>query len=496
VTSLAPAKPRILVVDDDEALLKTVSWILKEHGYDVMAVPGSRLLLEQLETSVPDLLLLDIMMPDLDGFEVLERIRGDDRWRDLPVLMISAMPPEEAAVRTLGLGASDFVPKPFRVRELLARIQAQLRVSHTLTRARQELRSTEVQLQRARDEAESRRQLVDILHEVTGDLSPDEIYHILVRRVARALNLSHCSLVFARPGDEMGTVATAYENPQLRDFEIRLDRYPEIRTALERGEPVLIEDVLTSPLYEDVRRDWDRSGTVVSIRSVIALPFRVDRQLAGVFFLRTTRHETPLRRDDVEFADAVIKAAVAAIEKARVIERTKADKARLEMLAITDPLTLTLNRRALVDRLDEEMERARRYGLVLTLLMVDLDHFKRVNDTHGHLVGDDVLREVSMIIQREVRTVDIVARYGGEEFVVVLPETAEEGAVAFAERVRQRIAEHRIPGEDGEEPVSLTVSIGVATFPSSSIETTDDLISHADDALYRAKAEGRNKVRA
>jgi len=166
------------------------------------------------------------------------------------------------------------------------------------------------------------------------------------------------------------------------------------------------------------------------------------------------------------------------------------------MLAITDPLTLTLNRRALVDRLDEEMERARRYGLVLTLLMVDLDHFKRVNDTHGHLVGDEVLREVSMIIQREVRTVDIVARYGGEEFVVVLPETAEEGAVAFAERLRQRIAEHRIAGEEGEDALSLTVSIGVATFPSSSIETTDDLISHADDALYRAKAEGRNKVRA
>jgi two-component system cell cycle response regulator len=101
-----------------------------------------------------------------------------------------------------------------------------------------------------------------------------------------------------------------------------------------------------------------------------------------------------------------------------------------------------------------------------------------------------------MIIQREVRTVDIVARYGGEEFVVVLPETAEEGAVAFAERVRQRIAEHRIAGEEGEEALSLTVSIGVATFPSSSIETVDDLISHADDALYRAKAEGRNKVRA
>ena len=138
MTSSVLARPRILVVDDDEALLKTVSWILKEHGYDVIAVPGSRLLLEELETSVPDLLLLDIMMPDLDGFEVLERLRGDERYRDLPVLMISAMPPEEAAVRTLGLGASDFVPKPFRVRELLARIQAQLRARERRHRLRPE----------------------------------------------------------------------------------------------------------------------------------------------------------------------------------------------------------------------------------------------------------------------------------------------------------------------------------------------------------------------
>jgi diguanylate cyclase (GGDEF)-like protein len=168
----------------------------------------------------------------------------------------------------------------------------------------------------------------------------------------------------------------------------------------------------------------------------------------------------------------------------------------LRQQSLRDPLTGLYNRRFLEEYLVHERVRATRKNRPLSVIMLDIDHFKRVNDTFGHLVGDDVLREVSMIIQREVRTVDIVARYGGEEFVVVLPETAEEGAVAFAERVRQRIAEHRVAGEEGEEALSLTVSIGVATFPSSSIETVDDLISHADDALYRAKAEGRNKVRA
>ena len=488
-------RPRILVADDDEALLQTVSWILKEHGYEVQTAKDAGRLFRQLEVHTPDLLLLDIMMPDVDGYEVLERIKAEERWRDVPVLMVSAMPPEEATVKSLGLGAADFISKPFRVRELLARIQMQLRIRQALSQARRELHTTTAELQRARDDAENRRKLVDILHEVTGDLSPEEIYHILVRRVARALRLSHCSLVLAKPGDARGAVAVAYDNPMLRNLELDLSKYPEIRKALETGAPVLVEDVQRDPLYADVRRQWEAAGIVISVQSVIALPFSLDQEDSGVFFLRTARGEPSLGPDSVEFADAVVKAAVAAIRKAQVIETTRADKARLEKLAITDSLTGLLNRRALTERLSAELDRARRYDLVLTLLMIDLDHFKSINDTHGHLVGDEVLRDVSGILQKEVRTVDIAARFGGEEFVVVLPETGEDGAITFAERVRVRIAERPVATGDGSEPLRITVSIGVAAFPSPGIDEVDDLIARADEALYRAKAEGRNRVR-
>jgi two-component system cell cycle response regulator len=431
---------RILVADDDPAVLQTMAWVLKEQGYDVSAAHGGQALFERLEHDVPpDLLLLDVSLPGADNYQTLERIKSDERWRDLPVLMVSALPPEEAAVRTLGLGAADFVRKPFRVRELLARIQAQLRIRAALRSAHEALRTTEQELRRAREEAESRRKLVDILHEVTGDLSSDEIYHILARRVARALSLSHCSVILARPGDRLGIVATAYENPALRNLEIELARYPEIRAALDSGRPILIEDLSTSPVYDEIRRSWIEEGTKVSIRSVIALPFSLDRTQAGVFFLRRTGDEPPLTAEDVEFADTVIKAAVATIQRAQVIEMTKADNARLEALAHTDPLTQVLNRRALTLRLTSELDRARRYNSVVTLLMIDLDHFKRINDTYGHLTGDDALREVALLLQHAVRSVDVVARYGGEEFVVVLPETAEAGAVAFAERIRERV---------------------------------------------------------
>ncbi len=486
---------RVLVVDDDPAVRQTMSLILTEQGYDVATADSGTSLLDQLEKGTPDLVLLDVVMPELDGFELLERLKRDDRWADIPVLMVSSLPAEDATVRTLGLGAADYIRKPFRVRELLARIQAHLRAKAELDAARSALRRRDEELDRARAEATTRRAMVDILHEVTGGLSSEEIYHILARRVARALDTSHCSVVLARPGDVHGTVATAYEHPSVSNHRILLDKYPEIRKALQSGRPVLVEDVATDPLYREERQRWAEQGISVRIRSVIALPFAIDEAKAGVFFLRRTVDEPTLTRADVDFADTVIKAAVSAIQRAQVIETTKADNARLEELARTDPLTGLVNRRVLVERVHAELERARRYEGIITVLMVDLDHFKRINDQYGHLVGDEVLREVAQLLQHAVRSVDIVARYGGEEFVIVLPETPPMGAVAFAERIRERLEQH-VFATATPTPLSLTTSIGVASFPGPRIETTDDLFARADEALYRAKADGRNKVRA
>src|SRR5213083_1326207 len=418
-----PAK--ILVADDDQSLVRTLTWILKENGYEVVTAPGGEGLLGKLEDERPNLLLLDIMMPKVDGLQLLARMKADDRFRDVPVLMISSMPPEEATVKSLGLGAADFISKPFRVRELLARVKAHIRSAQELARAR--------------DEAQSRAAIVDILHEVTDSLKPDEIYHILVRRVARALNISKCSMVLAKPGDQQGVVVAAYENPMLRNLQIELSKYPEIRKAVSTGRLVLVEDVATDPLYEDERRRWERDEIKVPTRSAVALPFWMKDQQIGVFFLRTTGDDPPLTRADAQFAETVIKTAVSAIEKAYDFETAVSDKQRLEKLALTDALTGCMNRRALAEALAQELDRARRYNLALTILLADIDRFKSINDTRGHIAGDSVLRQVGDLLRREVRSVDIVARYGGEEFVLVMPETAPHGAAIFAERLRRRV---------------------------------------------------------
>jgi len=485
---------RILVADDDPAILGTLAWVLKEQGYDVVSTHEGGRVVPLMADRTPDLVLLDILFKDSSGTDVLEAIKQDDRWRDIPVVMMSALTLEEAAVRTLGLGATDYVRKPFRVRELLARIQAQLRMRAILRSAHDTLRETREALTRVQEQADQRRHLMDILHDVTDELSTGEIYHLLARRVARALGLNQCSVVLTRQGGPPRVAAYAYETGISRDFVLAMDKYPELQTALDTGRPVLVENVMVSPLYRHVRETWARDGTRIATRSVIAIPFAMEAEEAGVFFLRRNVTEPPLTSADVEFAETVIRAAVSAIQRASLIESTIADNRRLEELAHTDPLTKTLNRRALGERLAAEMERVRRYSTNMSLLLIDLDHFKQVNDTHGHLAGDDVLVEVATLLLRVVRAVDIVARYGGEEFVVVLPETGGPGAQAFAERLRELIESQSFVASRGFA-IRLTSSIGVSSFPGRGVESVEDLLAGADQALYRAKSEGRNRVR-
>jgi two-component system cell cycle response regulator len=469
--------PKILVADDDETLNRTLSWVLKDSGYDVETVAGGKNLVERLLTNGYDLLLLDIMMPDIDGLELLERIKTHPDLKSLPVLMISSMPPEEGTISALGLGAADFIPKPIRIRELLARVKAHLRASR--------------ELDQARAEARSRDEMMDILREVTATIKTDEIYQILVRRVARGLKISKCSIILAGTDDSTGTVVAAYENPMLRSLEVDLKRYPEVRETLDRQSIVLIEDVTTDPLYHEIRTEWESEGVQVPTRSVVSVPFSLKDVPAGVFFLRTTEQDPPLTLSDGRFAQQVITAAVSALEKAHALEQAVAGKDEMRRLAEIDPLTEAFNRRALLERMTVEMERAARFETVLACLMIDIDDFKEVNDSYGHLVGDRVLRQFADMLRRDQRAIDVVGRYGGEEFVVLLPETGATGARIFAERILRDV-KGRLFG-DTATPVRLTVSIGGATYPDEHIVDGDSLLHHADQNLYMAKREGRNR---
>jgi two-component system cell cycle response regulator len=478
-------KGKIVIVDDDRTQLTALQLTLEGQGYDVVPINQGEEVVAALTREMPDLLMLDILMPNINGLELLSQIKSDARWQDLPILMISILAPEEASVESLGLGAADFVAKPFRAKELGARVDAQLRAGRALRQARTEAHQAAVQ-------AAVRSEMLDILHEVTTQLAPDEIYRVLASRVMHALNISRCSIVLSTDDSTIGTVVIAADRPDEGSFEIDLQGYPEIRKALDTHAPVLVRDFQTDPLLEDVRAKWLARGSPIDTRSILAIPFEMRGRPRGVFYLRTFSDDDPLDEEDLVFASSVIATAVGVIEKAYDIAEIQSAKERYEFLAATDPLTGCLNRRSMLDRLEGEFERARRYGLALSLLMVDLDHFKQVNDERGHLAGDEVLRRVGALLRSKLRNVDAVARYGGEEFVAVLPETPFDGARVLAERIREAIAAEAFVTDDAQ--FTITASVGVAALARDEMQTPEDLLARVDEALYRAKNSGRNQV--
>ncbi|MCL4866219.1 MAG: diguanylate cyclase [Gemmatimonadales bacterium] len=471
--------PQVVLADPDQLLSRTLMRVLGENGYAVTLLDSSDAVVEHLQTRHGvDLVMADIDIPG-GGLALVQRLKADPDLRIVPVILLATDPPEDLAEQALGAGAADLITKPFRVREVLARVRLHMRVGRELSQARAD--------------ALARVELVEILREITTSLQPAEIFRVLVRRVAEGLRISRCSIVLAEAGDAIGTLVAAFELPDLEDQAVELRRYPELRRALETGKAVLVRDVSQDPLYASARAEWAAEGQAVPTTSAIAVPFTLAGHRSGLFFLRSTEGDTPLDQHDVHFAENVIRASLSSIEKAYDLQRAVAAQEQMKLLAETDPLTGLFNRRALAEKLKLELDRAERYQTVLTCILADIDHFKDTNDTHGHQVGDLVLQQVAQMLRREQRAVDLIARYGGEEFVVLLPETGASGARIFAERVLRRVAAQRFG--DAEHPVQITLSMGLATVPDPRVTDPDSFLAVADANLLKAKADGRNRYR-
>ncbi|MGE0554651.1 MAG: diguanylate cyclase [Gemmatimonadales bacterium] len=471
--------PHVMIVDDDEVLSRALVAVLGHEGFRTTTRISGEGLAEVLDRDPADLVILDLNLPQVDGLTVLEELKRHPVHADLPVLVLSAAAPDEVVPRALGLGAGDFVAKPFSAPELIARVKAQLRSGRALTEARAA----------ARTGAE----LADILREITASLSPAEIYQVLVRRIAAGLRISRCSIVLDDLNNETATVVAAFENPQLRHLTVELKRYPELRGPLQTRDPLLITDVQTDATFASIRDRWKLEGRIVPTTSVAAIPFRVRESRGGIYFLRTVGDDDPLGPEDLSFARRVIDAASPVLDRAYDFEEALRRQDEMRHLAETDPLTGLFNRRAFRQRLESVMDRAERAGSVVSCLMLDLDHFKKLNDTYGHDLGDQVLVQLADLLRREQRAMDVLARLGGEEFVVLLPETGIRGARIYAERILRKVGSATFG--NASSPVQLTVSIGIATYPDERVTDADSLLRLADVNLLRAKADGRNRYR-
>jgi diguanylate cyclase (GGDEF)-like protein len=329
---------------------------------------------------------------------------------------------------------------------------------------------------------------VELARLITSTLDQKELLYLIVKKVAEVLPVTRCSIIKVDWLHKAAFVIASHEDPNLTSIRLNLKKYPEILAALISKEPVVINDIATDPLMKKVLKIILPLG----IKSVIVIPIVFHQKVIGTLFLRTSRSTRAFNRSEIRLLNSVANISANALYNAFLFEQVEDEKTRLEKLAITDYLTGIYNIRYFYHRIIEEFNRSERYLFPITCLMLDIDHFKRINDEYGHRIGDLVLKEFARMLKKYSRKSDVLARYGGEEFIVMLPQTAVNGAYAEAERIRTSVKNHKFKSLKNKG--GITVSIGISCFPHPGITSHDELISFADDALFEAKNSGRDKV--
>lgn len=338
-----------------------------------------------------------------------------------------------------------------------------------------------------RNESRDLQALIELTKLVSSTLDPQEILYLIVKKISELIPVTRCSIIRIDSNNRYADVVATFENPKLKSIRLDLNRYPEIKKALTSMKPVIIKNVGNDPLMSRVKKMISPLG----IRSIIVIPIIFHEEVIGTLFLRTSRSNN-FTQSEIELCHAIANTSANSLYNAFLFEKIESEKTHLEKLAITDFLTGIYNIRYFYHRLTEEFSRSQRYNLQLSCLMIDLDHFKTVNDIYGHKTGDDILVEFAKLLKKQIRKSDVLARYGGEEFIILLLQTSGRAAVTKAKSLRALVERHKFRSLKGKG--RITISIGVSAFPCDSISMKDDLITRADDALYKAKAKGRNMV--
>jgi two-component system cell cycle response regulator len=450
---------RVLIVDDNPANRKLLEVRLTTEYFEVLTASNGPDAIAMCEKSMCDIVLLDVMMPEMDGFEVCRRLKSHVATAHLPIVMVTALDQPADRVRGLEAGADDFLTKPIDEMQLTARVRSLARLKVTIDELRNRAQTT-VALGMiapfASPSAEDGRR---------GRLLIVDDRKNSAERLSMALTPHHVVSIEANAQEAM--FKAAEDNVDVLIISLGLSGYDSLRLcsqlrALERTRNMPI--LLVADIEDRARV---LRGLELGINDWLSRPVDRNELLARV--------RTQLRQK--RYADSLREKVQQSIE-----------------LALFDPLTGLNNRRFLENHLSTMIENARMRRAPLTLMILDIDHFKSVNDTYGHDCGDEVLKGFADRLRGIIRGGDLLCRLGGEEFVIVMPGVNAQAASRIAERARQAIEQEAFIMAATGQPIPITASIGLA-------ERRDDTNPHelyrrADQALYRSKSEGRNRVTA
>ena len=450
---------RVLVVDDILPNVKLLEAKLACEYYEVISATSGNEALEKVEKENPDIVLLDVMMPGMDGFEVCTRIKSNPETAHIPVVMVTALTDIEDKVRGLEVGADDFLSKPINDTALMARVRSLARLKMALD----EWRIRENAANQFGVVTEQTNLMQEPIEGARILLIEDKEYD--KDKIVEALSVDLSIVMTAENGIK------AMEMVSSQDFDILM-----VSLNLKDEDGLRLCSHLRS-------NERTRSLPIVMIADEKDMPRVAHGMEIGAYdyILRPLEKSELLARVRTQ------------IRRKRFQERLRSSYEISLSMALTDPLTGLYNRRYLEVHLDKLIESNNHSKKLLAVLMMDIDLFKQVNDIHGHNIGDEVLKVFSERLRNNVRSFDLVARFGGEEFVVILPDVSPERAYMIAERLRRSISDTPIKcsAEGGSIPV--TASIGGAIIESGN-HNIEQVLDRADKCLYQAKESGRNRT--
>ncbi len=439
---------KILVVDDMPVNVKILSVKLSAEGYEVLSAYGGEEAVKIAREADPDIILLDIMMPGMDGYEVTRVLKNDPKTSFIPIVLVTALKGVDDKVKGLDAGADDFLTKPPNQTELLARVRSLIKLKKLQEAAANRRPRHEA------DEVGDEEEECGTILIVDDDVKTAGLW-------SRLLSNSY-ECILAKTGEE----ALDFFEQAVPDL-VLLD--------------LLLPDMHGLDILKRIKKNPElEESSVIIVSSLSDL-------------------ETRVKGIDLGSDDYLVKPINALEMHARVRAAMRKSKARKKLkstldevfqLSITDPLTGLYNRQYFNSYIEKLMASSKRHKRTFSVLFVDIDHFKAINDKYGHLAGDNAIKALAEVFTENVRLSDVTARYGGEEFVILLSDTDAKGGLALAEKLRADVESRTIEGL-GEE--TMKVSIGVSALNENDL-SPQDIIKRADDALYKAKEGGRNRV--
>ena len=456
-------KPCILIIDDDPSLRKTLTDILTFKGYATLAAKDGAEGLSLLHKNVVDLALIDLGLPDMPGLEVLDTIKATHSF--IEAIILTGKATLDSAIEATNRGAFSYLVKPYEIDRLLLQIKRAIEKQQ----AQKKITRNSIELQKMNTELKA---LYGVSQAISKTMDLEELLSEVLKVLAETeiFNFEIKEAIFLAEGQEM----------RLASFislsETELEPCNEIQAGeCLCGQALQTEEIIIAKICSENSRHR-LCNPAVHPHGHIIVPLKVAGVVVGLLNLYI-QPETEVNDEMVRLLSAVASQMGIAINNARLFENTKKS-------SLHDALTGLANRRFMEIEFAKRLETAKRYREALSIIMLDIDHFKNYNDTRGHQEGDGLLVKLADILLGQVRKTDYVFRYGGDEFLVILPKMGLDMAHETAERLRRAVeAEGR----------GLTICLGVVSL-NESLQEKDTLIGAADKALYRAKANGRNRV--